>query len=93
MAELDDLSGVAFMVLLVAIAPALRTSSNDSTLAVVTMASVIILLKVAGFLAVLYLIARYGKRPIAYVCSYVGTRLPFSLSSYFGHGVVVLVPV
>ena len=80
-AELDDLSGVAFIVLLVAIAPALRTSSNDSTLAVVTMASVIILLKGAGFLAALYLIARYGKRYIAQVCRYVGTRGTFSLAS------------
>ncbi|MGB0554275.1 MAG: hypothetical protein ACPGQV_17170 [Alphaproteobacteria bacterium] len=87
MAELDDLSGVVLMVLLVAIASALRTSSNDSTLAIVTMASVIILPKGAGFLAALYLIARSGKRYIAQFLKKTGA--PDSILLIVGTGLLI----
>jgi len=86
-AELDDLSGVALMALLMAVAPALRTSSDDSTLAVVTTASVIIMLKGAGFLAVLYLIARYGERYIAQILKRTGA--PDSILLIVGTGLLI----
>ena len=57
-AELDDLSGVALMALLIAVAPVLRPGNGESALAAVMTALVIIVLKGAIFLELLYLAAR-----------------------------------
>ena len=64
-AELDDLSGVAFMAFLLAVAPVLRAGDNDSTLVVVMTTSIILVLKLVGFVALCYFVARYAERHIS----------------------------
>ena len=86
-AELDDLSGVALMALLVAVAPVLRAGDTDATLAAVTMASVVLMLKVAGFLALFYLVARYGQRYISRILEKTGE--PDSILLVVGTGLLI----
>ncbi len=86
-AELDDLSGVALMALLLAVAPVLRTGDNDDALAVVATESVVLVLKAAGFLAVCYLIARYGETYISKVLKRTGE--PDSILLVIGCGILV----
>lgn len=86
-AELDDLSGVALMALLIAVAPALRAEGGASTLAAVTTASVIIIFKGAIFLALLYLVARYGERYISRILK--KTKAPDSVLLIVGIGLLI----
>ena len=86
-AELDDLSGVALMALLLAVAPVLQTGDNDATLAVVATESVVLVLKAAGFLAACYLIARYGETYISKVLKRTGE--PDSILLVIGCGILV----
>ena len=86
-AELDDLSGVALMALLIAIAPALQAGSNDSTLVAVTLAAIGILLKGAGFLALLYLLAHYGEQYISQILRKTGS--PDSILLVVGIGLLI----
>ena len=86
-AELDDLSGVALMALLIAVAPALRAGDNDATLAAVSAALGIITLKAAGFVGLFVLIARYGQRWISSILK--KTRPPDSILFIIGTGLVI----
>ncbi|MBC8240105.1 MAG: cation:proton antiporter [Alphaproteobacteria bacterium] len=86
-AELDDLSGVALMTLLIAIAPVLRGGDNGATLAAVTAASVVFMLKAAGFVALLYLTARYGKHYISLFLKKTGE--PDSILFIVGTGLLI----
>jgi Kef-type K+ transport system membrane component KefB len=86
-AELDDLSGVALMALLIAVAPVLRAGDNDATLAAVTTASVFLMLKAAVFLALFYLVARYGQQYISRILKKTGE--PDSILLVVGTGLLI----
>jgi Kef-type K+ transport system membrane component KefB len=86
-AELDDLSGVALMALLIAVAPVLRNGDNGASLAAVATASIILLMKAAGFVALLYLVARYGKRYISQILKKTGA--PDSILFIAGTGLLI----
>ncbi len=63
-AELDDISAVALMLLLFAMAPVLAAPSGEPVLAVAGWAAALIALKTALFGAISFLFARYFERPI-----------------------------
>ncbi|MBT5941009.1 MAG: cation:proton antiporter, partial [Rhodospirillaceae bacterium] len=86
-AELDDLSGVALMALLIAVAPVLRPGNGESALAAVMTALVIIVLKGAIFLALLYLAARYGEQYISRILK--KTMAPDSILLVVGIGLLI----
>lgn len=86
-AELDDLSGVALMALLLAVAPVLLKGDHGATFAVVATASLVLLVKAAGFLAVCYLIARYGETYISKALKRAGE--PDSILLVMGCGLLV----
>lgn len=86
-AELDDLSGVALMALLLAVAPVLRTGDNDTTIAIAATTSLALVLKAAGFLALCYLIARYGEAYISRALKRTGE--PDSILLVVGCGILV----
>ena len=86
-AELDDLSGVALMALLLAVAPALLTGDNDATFALVSTTALVVALKAAGFLALCYVIARYGEGYISRALKRTGE--PDSILLVVGCGVLV----
>ncbi len=86
-AELDDLSGVALMALLVAVAPVLRAGDSEATLAAVTSTSMVLLLKVAGFVGLFYLVARYGQRYISRILEKTGE--PDSILLVVGTGLLI----
>ena len=86
-AELDDLSGVALMALLLAVAPVLASGDHAATSATLATTSAALLLKAAGFLAVCFLIARYGERHISRVLK--RTSEPDSILLVVGVGVLV----
>ena len=86
-AELDDLSGVALMALLLAVAPVLLAGDNDATLALVSTTALVVALKAAGFLALCYVIARYGEGYISRALKRTGE--PDSILLVVGCGVLV----
>ena len=88
-AELDDLSGVALMALLIGVAPVLRAGDTDATLAAVTTTSVILLLKAAGFLIFFYLVAHYGQPYISRILKKTGE--PDSILLVVGFGLLIAV--
>jgi Kef-type K+ transport system membrane component KefB len=99
-AELDDLSGVALMAILISVAPILRGGDNGATFTAVTLVMAIFMLKAVSFVAVLYLVARYGKRHISRILQktgepdsilfIVGTGLLISaLASFFGFSMAI----
>ena len=88
-AELDDLSGVALMALLIGVAPVLRAGDTDATLAAVTTTSVILMLKAAGFLIFCYLVVRYGQPYISRILKKTGE--PDSILLVVGFGLLIAV--
>lgn len=62
-AELDDLSGIAFMIMLFAIAPIIASGNGDITVPVLQVGG-LFLLKVALFVAFCVVFARYLEQPI-----------------------------
>ncbi len=63
-AELDDLSGIVLMALLFAVAPLLKEQAGASLLPVLTQTLGLLLLKLAAFMVLCVLFARYMERPI-----------------------------
>ncbi|MBT3329891.1 MAG: cation:proton antiporter [Rhodospirillaceae bacterium] len=86
-AELDDLSGVALMALLLGVAPVLRNGDDAASLAAVAMASIILMLKAGGFVALLYLVARYGEHYISRTLKKTGA--PDSILFIAGVGLLI----
>ncbi|HIF10837.1 MAG TPA: cation:proton antiporter [Sneathiellales bacterium] len=86
-AELDDLSGVALMALLIAVAPVLRGGDDAASFAAVMTASIVLMLKAAGFVALIYLVARFGKNFITGILK--KTRAPDSILFVIGTGLLI----
>jgi len=86
-AELDDLSGVALMALLITVAPVLRSGDNGATLGAIMGTSMVLVLKIAGFVAFFYLIARYGQRHISRILERTGE--PDSILLVAGAGLLI----
>ena len=86
-AELDDLSGVALMALLIAVAPALLAGNNGATLAAVAIASAVLLLKATGFLALIFFAGRYGQPYISRILEKTGA--PDSILLVVGIGLLI----
>ena len=86
-AELDDLSGVALMALLIAVAPVLRAGDDGATLVAVTTASMVLVFKIAGFVALFYLVARFGQRHISRILERTGE--PDSILLVVGAGLLI----
>lgn len=63
-AELDDISAVVLIALLLAVAPTLHAGNNGASLAVAAHAGGQMLLKFAVFAAICYFFAKYGERPM-----------------------------
>jgi Kef-type K+ transport system membrane component KefB len=86
-AELDDLSGVALMALLIAVAPVLQSGDNDATFAAVMTASFFLVVKVGVFLALVYLVASYGGQFISRILKRTGE--PDSILFIVGTGLLI----
>ena len=63
-AELDDITAVAFMAFLFAILPALQTGDGSSLAGILAEAGVIFVVKAVAFGAFCLIFARYAERPI-----------------------------
>ena len=63
-AELDDISAVMLIALLLAVVPTLNTGNNGATLAVAIQTGGLLLLKFAVFGGICYFFAKYGERPM-----------------------------
>ena len=86
-AELDDLSGVALMALILAAAPVLRLDDGASMLLLAGEVSALFVLKVALFGALCLLLARYGERH--FVRALRSTGEPGSALVLLGVGLII----
>ncbi|MFT5324982.1 MAG: Kef-type K+ transport system membrane component KefB [Planctomycetaceae bacterium] len=63
-AELDDISAVMLIALLLGVVPTLNTGNNGATLVVAIQTGGLLLLKFAVFGGICYFFAKYGERPM-----------------------------
>jgi len=86
-AELDDLSGVAMLALMLAIAPALHVGDNTSILIIVSQVTVEFVIKVTLFGAFCVLAGRYGEKWIVTMLRATGE--PSSALILIGVGLII----
>ena len=86
-AELDDISGILLMAILIGAAPLLKSDDNAATAAVVTTTTILLFVKACGFGALLYVAARYGKNIISRFLKKTGE--PDSILFIVGTGLVI----
>ncbi|NQU70044.1 MAG: cation:proton antiporter [Rhodospirillales bacterium] len=85
-AELDDLSGIALLALLLAIAPLLKAGTNDHLLQVTVTTLGVFAIKLIGVLVACYFIAKYGERHLSQLLR--KTSDPDSILILVGTGII-----
>ncbi len=86
-AEMDDISGVVMMALLFGVLPVLRAGGGEDWLPLAARTSGIVALKMAGFAALCFTIARYERRITGLIASLPASSHPMLL--VVGIGLVV----
>ena len=87
MAELDDITAVAFLALIFAILPALQTGNESSLAGILVEAGVIFVVKAVAFGALCLILARYAERPIVKFIK--GARAPGPILLVAGIGILI----